>query len=111
DARRFPLLGPPLPGIEVQVRSDDGTRCQDREVGTLMLRGEAICGQYLTVDGPVPTQDADGWLDTGDRGYLADGAVVVCGRTKDVIIMGGRNIYPTDIERTAQSVRGVRAGN
>ena len=61
--------------------------------------------------GPVATQDADGWLDTGDQGYLTDGAVVVCGRLKDVIIMGGRNIYPTDIERAAGEVDGVRAGN
>ena len=109
--RRFPLLGPPLPGIEVAVLGEDGTRCGEREVGVLALRGEPITEQYLTVDGPVSTRDADGWLDTGDLGYLTDGAVVVCGRVKDVIIMGGRNIYPTDIERAAQVVAGVRAGN
>ena len=63
------------------------------------------------MDGPVATKDADGWLDTGDLGYLIDGDVVVCGRVKDVIIMGGRNIYPTDIERVAREVDGVRAGN
>jgi fatty-acyl-CoA synthase len=50
-------------------------------------------------------------LDTGDEGYLAEGDVVVCGRRKDVIIMGGRNIYPIDIERAAQQVDGVRPGN
>ena len=61
--------------------------------------------------GPVATQDAEGWFDTGDEGYLADGQVVVCGRRKDVIIMGGRNIYPTDIERAAGTAEGVRAGN
>jgi fatty-acyl-CoA synthase len=109
--RQFPLLGPPLPGVEVAVRTDDGRWCGDREVGVLMLRGESITAQYLTVDGPRSTLDADGWLDTGDLGYLTDGRVVVCGRVKDVIIMGGRNIYPTDIERAAQSVPGVRAGN
>lgn len=66
---------------------------------------------YLTVDGPSPTQDAAGWLDTGDEGYLTDDQVVICGRRKDVIIMGGRNIYPVDIERSACAVDGVRAGN
>jgi fatty-acyl-CoA synthase len=66
---------------------------------------------YLTVHGPVATQDAEGWFDTGDEGYLVDGQVVVCGRRKDVIIMGGRNIYPTDIERAAGTADGVRAGN
>ncbi len=109
--RSFPLLGPPLPGIEVAVRGDGGRECGDREVGVLLLRGEAITDEYLTVDGPRPTRGEDGWLDTGDLGYLVDGAVVVCGRVKDVIIMGGRNIYPTDIERIAQGVDGVRAGN
>ena len=59
----------------------------------------------------MATQDAEGWFDTGDEGYLAEGSVVVCGRRKDVIIMGGRNIYPTDIERAAAEADGVRAGN
>jgi fatty-acyl-CoA synthase len=110
-ARRFPLLGPPLPGIEVRVVGDDGAVLGEREVGVLQLRGESVTPGYLTVAGPVATQDADGWLDTGDEGYLADGQVVVCGRRKDVIIMGGRNIYPTDIERAASEADGVRAGN
>ncbi len=109
--RQFPLLGPPLDGIEVAVRGEGGRPCAEREVGVLMLRGEAITAQYLTLQGPRSTRGPDGWLDTGDLGYLTDGAVVVCGRVKDVIIMGGRNIYPTDVERAAQTVAGVRAGN
>jgi fatty-acyl-CoA synthase len=95
----------------VVVRDDDGRALADREVGVLYLRGEAVTELYLTVNGPQPTRDPDGWLDTGDLGYLVDGQVVVCGRVKDVIIMGGRNIYPTDIERVAEQVPGVRAGN
>ena len=110
-ARGFPLLGPPLPGIEVVVTGDDGQRLGEREVGLLRLRGESISPGYLTVDGPVATSDDDGWLDTGDEGYLVGGEVVVCGRRKDVIIVGGRNVYPTDIERAAAGVEGVRAGN
>ena len=110
-SRRFPKLGPPLPGIEVRVVGDDGAVLGDREVGVLQLRGSSVTPGYLTVDGPVATQDADGWFDTGDEGYTVDGQVIVCGRRKDVIIMGGRNIYPTDIERAATAVEGVRAGN
>lgn len=110
-SRRFPLLGPPLPGIEVRVVADDGAVLGEREVGVLQLRGPSVTPGYLTVDGPVATQDADGWLDTGDEGYVAGGQVVVCGRRKDVIIMGGRNIYPTDIERAAADAGDVRAGN
>jgi fatty-acyl-CoA synthase len=109
--RRFPKLGPPLPGIEVRVVGEEGAVLGEREVGVLQLRGDSVTPGYLTVDGPVATQDPDGWLDTGDEGYVTDGAVVVCGRRKDVIIMGGRNIYPTDIERAAAEADGVRAGN
>lgn len=108
--RRFPKLGPPLPGIEVRVVHGD-TVLGEREVGLLQLRGPSVTPGYLTVNGPVAAQDVDGWLDTGDEGYLADGQVVVCGRRKDVIIMGGRNIYPTDIERAAAAAADVRAGN
>ena len=110
--RAFPLLGEPLPGLEIRVVDEDGATLPARAVGRLQLRGDAVTPGYLTADGPLPTQDADGWLDTGDEGYLTDdGQVVVCGRRKDVIIMGGRNIYPTDIERAASTVDGVRAGN
>ena len=73
-ARSFPKLGPPLPGIEVRVVGDDGAVLGEREVGVLQLRGASVTPGYLTVDGPVATQDAEGWFDTGDEGYLADGA-------------------------------------
>ncbi|GAA4560404.1 fatty acyl-AMP ligase [Pseudonocardia xishanensis] len=110
--RVFPLLGPPLPGIEARVVGEAGEVLGTRGVGVIQLRGESVTPGYLTVDGPLATQDADGWFDTGDEGYLTeDGQVVVCGRRKDVIIMGGRNIYPTDIERAAAEADGVRAGN
>lgn len=111
DRREFPRLGPPLDDIEVEVRSDSGAVLGEREVGTLYIRGPAVTDRYLTVDGELATKGSDGWLDTGDVGYFVQGEVVVCGRVKDVIIMGGRNIYPTDIERVATSVEGVRAGN
>ena len=66
---------------------------------------------YTTAGGFLPAQDQLGWYDTGDLGYLTEtGDVVVCGRLKDVIIMAGRNIYPTDIERAASRVTGVRPG-
>lgn len=111
-ARAFPTLGPLLNGLEARVVDTAGTVLDTRGVGVIQLRGVAATPGYLTVDGPIATQDAEGWLDTGDEGYLTEeGHVVVCGRVKDVIIMGGRNIYPTDIERAAGEVEGVRAGN
>ncbi|MET0235366.1 MAG: fatty acyl-AMP ligase [Kibdelosporangium sp.] len=110
DVRSFAVLGKPLPGIEAQIVAD-GRVAGNREVGEIQLRGEAVTPGYLTVDGPRSIQDEHGWMSTGDIGYLVDGDIVVCGRAKDVIILAGRNIYPTDIERAATGVEGVRAGN
>jgi fatty-acyl-CoA synthase len=109
--RSFALLGRPLDGLEAEIVDEKGSPLGEREVGEIRLRGEAVTPGYLTMDGPVGTQDSAGWLATGDLGYLVDGQIVICGRRKDVIIMGGRNLYPTDIERAATSVEGVRAGN
>jgi fatty-acyl-CoA synthase len=109
--RSFAVLGPPLDGLEAEIVDNHGSRLGERQVGEIRLRGEAVTPGYLTMDGPVATQDAEGWLATGDLGYVIDGQIVICGRRKDVIIMGGRNIYPTDIERAATAVEGVRAGN
>ncbi|MEU8639962.1 fatty acyl-AMP ligase [Amycolatopsis sp. NPDC048633] len=111
SVRSFAVLGRPLDGLEAEIVNDAGSRIGEREVGEIRLRGEAVTPGYLTMDGPLDTQDAEGWLNTGDLGYLIDGQIVICGRRKDVIIMGGRNLYPTDIERAATSVEGVRAGN
>lgn len=112
NTRGFPSLGRPLLGLEVRVVDVEGAVMSTRGVGVLQLRGAPVTPGYLTVDGPLDTQDAEGWLDTGDEGYLTEeGHVIVCGRVKDVIIMGGRNIYPTDIERAAAEIEGVRAGN
>jgi fatty-acyl-CoA synthase len=111
SVRRLPELGRPFPSVEVRVAGADGRTLGEREVGRIMLRGDSVTDGYLTPAGFEPARDADGWLDIGDEGYLVDGQVVVCGRRKDVIIMGGRNIYPTDIERAAATVPEVRSGN
>ncbi|GIF21617.1 putative ligase [Paractinoplanes tereljensis] len=110
--REIPKLGRPYPTVEVQVVDDDGKPLGARQVGRIQLRGDSVTDGYVTPDGYESARDADGWLDIGDEGYVVeDGQLVVCGRRKDVIIMGGRNIYPTDIERAAAGVEGVREGN
>jgi fatty-acyl-CoA synthase len=110
--RTFAILGPPLDGFEARIVSTStGEIRGPREVGEIQVKGASVTPGYLTVDGPLATQDEEGWLATGDLGYIVDGEIVICGRAKDVIILAGRNIYPTDIERAATSVDGVRAGN
>src|SRR5699024_3202003 len=109
--RALVKLGTPLPGLELGIRDAAGNWLAEREVGEIQLRGPAVTPGYLTADGPWAPHDENGWLPTGDLGYLVDGEVVICGRAKDVIIMGGRNIYPVDVERAAAAVDGVRAGN
>ncbi|GAB1815570.1 long-chain-fatty-acid--CoA ligase [Mycobacterium sp. MUNTM1] len=104
-------LGHAVHGIDIRIRSARGA-CGPRQVGAIEIRGDSVAEQYVTVGGALPLADADGWFDTGDVGYLnEDGALFVCGRKKDVIIVGGRNLYPTDIEHAAQLVDGVRNGN
>ncbi|MEO3761006.1 fatty acyl-AMP ligase [Mycobacterium sp. B14F4] len=109
--RRLVSLGRPLQGLELRVVDEDGAELPARGVGVIEVRGEPVTRGYTTVAGFIPAQDERGWYDTGDLGYLTEtGEVVVCGRLKDVIIMAGRNIYPTDIERAASRVAGVRPG-
>jgi fatty-acyl-CoA synthase len=109
--RRLVSLGRPLQGIEVRIVDDDGSILGARAVGVIEVRGEPVTPGYTTVAGFLPAQDEQGWYDTGDLGYLTEtGNIVVCGRVKDVIIMAGRKIYPTDIERAAARVEGVRPG-
>ena len=112
NARALATLGKMVPDLEGRIVDRDGQVLPARGVGIIEVRGKAVTPGYVTVDGHKPAQDADGWLDTGDVGYFTEeGLVVVGGRVKDVIIMGGRNVYPTDIERAAGTVAGVRPGN
>ncbi|MCP9273444.1 fatty acyl-AMP ligase [Mycolicibacterium arenosum] len=108
---RLAILGPLLAGLEARIIDEDGNLLPARAVGVIELRGQPVTAGYITKGGFIEARDNQGWYDTGDLGYLTDGGqMVVCGRVKDVIIMAGRNIYPTDIERAASRVRGVRPG-
>jgi fatty-acyl-CoA synthase len=111
NTRRLATLGPLLRDIEARIVDEHGNLMPARGVGVIELRGEPLTPGYTTMGGFIPAQDEHGWYDTGDLGYqMENGHIVVCGRVKDVIIMAGRNIYPTDIERAAGRVEGVRPG-
>jgi fatty-acyl-CoA synthase len=110
--RRLPRLGTPIPGFELRICDPDtGLELIEREVGEIELRGPSVTPGYWRR--PEATAEAfrGDWLRTGDLGYWADGEVVVCGRIKDLIIVGGRNVFPEDVERAVVDVDGVRTGN
>ncbi|MFK7917697.1 MAG: AMP-binding protein [Ilumatobacter sp.] len=111
-ARRLPLLGTAVPGLEMKVVDPDTfEEVPDRHVGELLLRGTSVTpGYYKRADATAALFRED-WLCTGDLAYLLDGELVMCGRIKDVIIVGGRNVFPEDIERAVGPLDGVRAGN
>jgi fatty-acyl-CoA synthase len=111
-ARRLPLLGKPVPGLEIRVCDQKtGAVLGDREVGELEISGSSVTPGYYKRPDATAELFRDGWLRTGDLAYILDGELVLCGRIKDVIIIGGRNLFPEDIERAIGPMDGVRAGN
>lgn len=112
DVRRLPLLGKAVPGLELKVvHPDSYEELPERHVGELLLRGTSVTPGYYKRPDATAALFRDGWLCTGDLAYIVDGELVLCGRIKDVIIVGGRNVFPEDIERTVAQIEGVRAGN
>ncbi|MFI0528319.1 MAG: AMP-binding protein, partial [Ilumatobacteraceae bacterium] len=112
DVRRLPLLGKAVPGLEMKVVNPDSyEEVPERHVGELLLRGTSVTSGYYKRPDATAALFRDGWLCTGDLAYLVDGELVLCGRIKDVIIVGGRNVFPEDIERAVAVIDGVRAGN
>ncbi|MDQ1505165.1 MAG: fatty-acyl-CoA synthase [Actinomycetota bacterium] len=110
--RHLVRLGRPVPGLEIRIIDPvSGDVRADREVGELEIRGTSVTTGYYRRPDATEAAFHDGWLRSGDLGYLVDGELVICGRIKDLIIVGGRNVYPEDVERAAASVEGVRAGN
>ena len=112
DPRELAKLGTALFNLEIRiVDRATGDVMSDREVGELEIRGESVTTGYYKRPDITAAAFHDGWLRTGDLGYLVDDELVVCGRIKDIIILGGRNVYPQDVERAVNEVIGVRSGN
>jgi fatty-acyl-CoA synthase len=110
--RRLARLGRPVPGLEFRICDPaTGDVMNEREVGELEIRGTSVTPGYYKRPDATAAAFHDGWLRTGDLAYLVDGELVVCGRIKDMIIVGGRNVFPEDVERAVANVDGVRAGN
>jgi fatty-acyl-CoA synthase len=114
-AVRLVSCGPQFPDHEVAVFSPDDTMgttpLPEGDVGELRIKGPSVMAGYWNDASRTRESFAGDWLKTGDLGFIHDRRVYICGRSKDVIIINGRNYYPHDIEWEASRAEGVRKGN
>ncbi|HEY1449138.1 MAG TPA: fatty acyl-AMP ligase, partial [Caulobacteraceae bacterium] len=112
-SREFALCGKVLRGHVIEVRGVNGKALGERQVGRLFAAGPSLMKAYYGA--PEETRrvlDKDGWLDTGDLGYRLGDQIVITGRAKDLIIVHGRNVWPQDLEWTAErQIEGLRSGD
>lgn len=108
--RTVTCVGEPIPEMEVAILGEAGERLPERRIGEVVVRGTSLMQGYYAQ--PEASRQAlqNGWLRTGDLGYLAGGKLYVTGREKELVIVGGRNYDPEDLEQVAREVPGVRMG-
>ena len=99
-----------LPNVQARVLDEAGNELPERRVGEIALRSDCLLSGYYHRPDATASAFRDGWYLTGDYGYLADGELYVSGRKKDLIIVGGKNVYPQDLEALAMQISGVHAG-
>jgi len=110
ESMRMMSSGQPIRNTEVRVVDEEGNQVKDRVVGEITLRSDSMLTEYYNRPGITEDAFRDGWYLTGDFGYFADGELYVTGRKKDILIVGGKNIYPQDLEELAYEVQGVHPG-
>jgi malonyl-CoA/methylmalonyl-CoA synthetase len=111
DGERKPgTVGPPLPGVEVRICDDEGTILATDEIGNLQVKGPNVFGGYWKLpDKTAEDFTDDGFFNTGDKGLIdADGYVSIVGRAKDMVISGGLNVYPKEVELAIDDLPGVK---
>jgi fatty-acyl-CoA synthase len=104
--------GRPVIGMEVQIRNSSGDLLADRAIGQVFVRGASVMHSYFRdEESTLAVLSGDGWLDTGDMGYLSKGYIFIVGRAKDMIIINGRNHWPQDIEWAVEQLPGFKSGD
>jgi fatty-acyl-CoA synthase len=106
----FVSCGVPLPEHELRIVDANGNEVKERVIGSLQFRGPSSMQGYYKNPEATKAIYHDGWWESGDLAYKADKEVFITGRKKDVIIKGGRNLYPQEIEEITAQVKGVRKG-
>jgi acyl-CoA synthetase (AMP-forming)/AMP-acid ligase II len=102
--------GRALPDHQLRIVDDEGEQVPERQVGEIVLRGPSVMLGYYKQPALTARTIRDGWLHTGDLGYVSDGELFVCGRAKDIIIVNGRKFHPQDLEWAVDDLDGVRRG-
>jgi fatty-acyl-CoA synthase len=97
--------------MTIEVRDETGNALPDQTVGKIWCTGPSLMTGYYRDDAATAACMADGWLDTGDMGYLSDGYIYVVGRAKDMIIINGKNHWPQDIEWAVEQLPGFKSGD
>jgi acyl-CoA synthetase (AMP-forming)/AMP-acid ligase II len=110
DAIKMLSAGLPIEGTSVRVLDANGNVIPDRHVGEITLQGDCLLSGYYNRDDLTQEVFIDSWYSTGDLGYLVDGELFVTGREKELIIVGGKNVFPQDLEELAMDVDGVHPG-
>jgi acyl-CoA synthetase (AMP-forming)/AMP-acid ligase II len=108
--RELVSTGRPLAGVDVEIRGDDFRRLPDGEVGHIFVRGPSVMSGYFGREDLTGQVLTDGWLDCGDLGFVYDGELFLCGRTKETVIIRGANHAPQDFEAALDGLTGVRTG-
>ncbi|MFT7520524.1 MAG: fatty-acyl-CoA synthase [Kiritimatiellia bacterium] len=103
--------GVPFPGHEVAIVDESGAHLVDGHQGEICVKGPSVTPGYFKNPDATAAAFRDGWLHTGDLGYMLDNNIFVTGRVKDLVILNGRNVHPQAIEWLAANVEGVRKGN
>jgi fatty-acyl-CoA synthase len=104
--------GKPVTGMEVEIRGPDGAALADRGIGKIYVRGASVMHSYFRDEESTrAVLSDDGWLDTGDVGYMSSGYIFIVGRAKDMIIINGRNHWPQDIEWAVEQLPGFKSGD
>jgi fatty-acyl-CoA synthase len=104
--------GKAVPGLTIEIRDEAGAILPDRKIGRVFVRGLGVmAGYFRDQEATAAALSADGWLDTGDMGYLSAGSIFIVGRAKDMIIINGKNHWPQDIEWAIEQLPGFKAGD
>ncbi|MBB5495981.1 AMP-binding protein [Paraburkholderia sp. MM5384-R2] len=110
DAIEVVGCGEALDSVEIRIVDEDGREQPQRQVGRIEFRGPSATMGYFHNPAQTARLIHDGWLDTGDLGYLADGELFITGRAKDLIIRGGHHIFPYELEEAIGRLPGIPAG-